>query len=557
MKRLFFAPLLASVLLAGCGATPDSGASSRPTATSTGPVLFDDLGSYSRPLSGAAPAVQRWFDQGMRLVYAFNHQAAAEAFAEAARLDPACAMCLWGQALALGPNINAPMLPEALVPAHDLSRRALALAGSAAPADRALIEALAQRYVADPPDDRSALDHAYAQAMAQVVRAHPDDLDAAVLYAEALMDLSPWSYWGRDGEPLEHTQALVAALESVLARDPRHIGAIHYYIHAVEASPDPGRAEPHADTLEALAPGAGHLVHMPAHIYIRVGRYHDATLNNLRATEADDRFLAICGSGSGSNGVYPLGYVPHNWHFMAMSAGLEGNARMSLHAARQTAARVDAALLDELTFLQAFLVTPLQAQVRFGRWDEILATAQAPDARPYPRAIWHYARGLAWLARGDTAAAAAELARLEAIAGDPALAQVWVSTPNTAVPVVAIATDVLRGELAAAHGRFDEAADLLRRAADAEAALGYMEPPDWALPVRQTLGAVLLAGGRAADAEAAFRADLARWPENGWSLRGLEAALRAQQRGDEADAVQARFAAAWQWADTALDGPRL
>lgn len=555
MKRLILAPVLAGLLLAGCGATPDPAAGSRPAAAGAGPVLFDDLGGYSRPLSGAAPAVQRWFDQGLRLVYAFNHQAAAEAFAEAARLDPACAMCLWGQALALGPNINSPMLPEALVPAHELSRRALALAGRAAPADRALIEALAQRYVADPPADRSALDRAYAQAMAQVVRAHPDDLDAAVLYAEALMDLSPWSYWGRDGQPLEHTQALVGALESVLARDPNHIGAIHYYIHAVEASPDPGRAEPYADTLEALAPGAGHLVHMPAHIYIRVGRYHDATLNNLRATEADDRFMAVCGSGS--NGVYPLGYVPHNWHFMAMSAGLEGNARMSLHAARQTAAKVDAALLDELTFLQAFLVTPLQAQVRFGRWDEILATAQAPDGRPYPRAIWHYARGLAWLARGDTAAAAAELAALETIAGDPALAQVWVSTPNTAVPVVAIATDVLRGELAAARGRLDEAVAALERAAGTEAALGYMEPPDWALPVRQTLGAVLLAGGRATEAEAAFRADLATWPDNGWSLRGLERALRAQQRGAEADAVQARFATAWQWADTPLDGPRL
>jgi hypothetical protein len=390
--------------------------------------------------------------------------------------------------------------------------------------------------------------------MAQVVREHPDDLDAAVLYAEALMDLSPWSYWGRDGEPLEHTDAIVATLESVLARDRAHIGAIHYYIHAVEASTQPQRAEAYADTLERLAPSAGHLVHMPAHIYIRVGRYHDATLNNLRATEADQRFMAVC---RGSNGVYPLGYVPHNWHFMAMSAGLEGNARMSLHAAEQTAQRVDHALLDELSFLQAFLVTPLQAQVRFGRWDAILAQAAPPAQQLYPRAIWHYARGLALLARDQPEAAELELQRLTALADNPALAAVWLSSANIATPVVAIARDVLRGELAAHRGDVDGAVAALEQAIAGEDALGYMEPPDWALPVRQSLGAILLEAGRAADAEQAFRADLKTWPENGWSLRGLEQALAAQQRADEAAVVAARFQTAWQWADTPLDAPRL
>jgi tetratricopeptide (TPR) repeat protein len=545
--------LLIAVLtvVAGCGArsVPTNAA---PSAAE--PTLMAGLGSYSRPVPGVSDEVQRWFDQGLRLVYAFNHQAAADAFAQAAKLDPDCAMCLWGQALALGPNINSPMLPEAIEPAHAVSQRALALAGSAAPADQALIRALALRYVAQPPADRKELDRAYAAAMAQVVRDHPADLNAAVLYAEALMDLSPWSYWGRDGEPLEHTDAIVATLESVLARDRSHIGAIHYYIHAVEASPEPQRAETYADTLEQLAPSAGHLVHMPAHIYIRVGRYHDATLNNLRATEADQRFMAVC---RGSNGVYPLGYVPHNWHFMAMSAGLEGNARMSLHAAEQTAQRVDAALLDQLTFLQAFLVTPLQSQVRFGRWDAILAQPEPPAQQPYPRAIWHYARGLALLAGNQPEAAELELQRLTALADDPALAAVWLSSSNIATPVVAIARDVLRGELAAHRGDVDGAVAALEAAVAGEDALGYMEPPDWALPVRQTLGAVLLQAGRAPAAEAAFRADLATWPENGWSLRGLEQALAAQQRDDEAAAVRARFDVAWQWADTPLDAPRL
>lgn len=547
LRTILLIALLTAV--AGCGAR------SAPTAAQPDaePVLMAGLGTYSRPVPGASDEVQRWFDQGLRLVYAFNHQAAADAFAQAAKLDPDCAMCLWGQALALGPNINSPMLPEAIAPAHEVSQRALALAGSAAPADQALIRALALRYVAQPPADRKVLDRAYATAMAQVVRDHPGDLDAAVLYAEALMDLSPWSYWGRDGEPLEHTDTIVATLESVLGRDRAHIGAIHYYIHAVEASTQPQRAEAYADTLERLAPSAGHLVHMPAHIYIRVGRYHDATLNNLRATEADQRFMAVC---RGSNGVYPLGYVPHNWHFMAMSAGLEGNARMSLHAAEQTAQRVAPALLDELSFLQAFLVTPLQSQVRFGRWDAILAQSAPPAQQPYPRAIWHYARGLALLARDQPEAAAAELAALSTLADEPALKSLWLSSSNTAAPVLAIARDVLRGELAARRGDIDGAVAALEQAIAGEDALGYMEPPDWALPVRQSLGAILLEAGRAADAEQAFRADLKTWPENGWSLRGLQQALLAQRRVDEAAAVGARFDVAWQWADTPLDAPR-
>lgn len=551
-RHLFAAVLLITgVCLSACRSpAPASG-----DATTSPPRLFGDLGGLSRPVSGANDEAQRWFDQGLRLVYAFNHEAAARSFAEAVRLAPDCAMCHWGHALALGPNINMPMLPDDVSPAWTSSRRALALAGSASATERALIEALAVRYVEHSATDRSALDRAYAQAMAAVVRAHPDDLDAAVLYAEALMDLSPWSYWGKDGTPLEHTSAIVATLESVLIRDPAHIGAIHYYIHAVEASTDPGRAERYADTLERLAPGAGHLVHMPAHIYIRVGRYHDASLNNLRATEADQRFLAFCGSGS--NGVYPLGYVPHNWHFLAMSASLEGNARQTLNAAKQTARRADYTQLDALSFMQQYVVAPLHAQVRFGRWDEILAMTEPPSPQPFVRGIWHYARGLAELAHGRDEAAAQELAALTQIAADPSLAGIWLSTSNTAAPVLTIARDILTAELAAVRGQIDEAIASFAKALATEQTLGYMEPADWPLPVRHGLGAMLLGADRASEAERVYLDDLKQWPENGWSLAGLEQALRAQSRDGDADAVQARFKQAWRHADVEIATSRL
>jgi tetratricopeptide (TPR) repeat protein len=548
---LFLSAGFLTALVACRGPAPVNGDAAMPSP----PRLFGDLGGLTRPVSGADDEAQRWFDQGLRLVYAFNHEAAARSFAEAVRRAPDCAMCHWGHALALGPNINMPMLPDDVSPAWTSSRRALALAGDATPVERALIEALAVRYVEHIPDDRGGLDKAYAETMADVVRTHPEDLDAAVLYAEALMDLSPWSYWGKDGTPLEHTPAILAALESVLTRDPAHIGAIHYYIHAVEASPDPGRAERYADTLESLSPGAGHLVHMPAHIYIRVGRYHDASLNNLRATEADQRFLAFCGSSS--NGVYPLGYVPHNWHFLTMSASLEGNARQTMNAAQQTARRADQAQLDALSFMQQYVVAPLHAQVRFGRWDEILAATEPPSPQPFVRGIWHYARGLAELSRDRSEAAAEELAALTRIAADPAMAEIWVSTPNTAAPVLAIARDVLAAELAAARGHIDEAVASFTRALVTEQALGYMEPPDWPLPVRQRLAARLLDADRFHEAEQVYLDDLKQWPENGWSLAGLERALRAQGRGDEADAVRRRFRTAWAHADVEIAASHL
>lgn len=517
------------------------------------PVLFDNFGDLHRDIGSQVPAAQRYFDQGLRLAYGFNHEAAGRAFAEAARLDPACAMCVWGQALVLGPNINQPMLPEAIAPAARLVALATARANAARPVDRALINALGKRYADPAPTDRKALDLAYAMAMADVVRAFPEDDDAATLYAEALMDLSPWAYWTADGKPAEHTGALVAALERVLQRNPRHIGAMHYYIHAVEASRTPERAEPYADALADLAPGSGHLVHMPAHIYIRTGRYHDATLANLAATTADAAFLAVC---HGSNGIYPLGYVPHNWHFATMTASLHGSRTLALRAAEQSAQRADVDQLQVLSFMQQFLVAPLFTQVRFGQWDAILAQGEAPAALPYPRGVWHFARGMAHARRGEIIEAQRELSALETIAADPALLQVKLWEINAADRVLAVAVPLLRGELALAKGQREAGLEELRTAMSAEDELLYNEPADWPLPVRPYLGAALLDAGNAREAAAAYAQDLATYPDNGWSLYGLAKAQRALGNEHAAKQNERRFADAWQWSDTRLRASR-
>ncbi|GAB3346633.1 hypothetical protein [Marilutibacter aestuarii] len=520
---------------------------------SDAPPLFDDFGSLHRDIDTDVAAAQRYFDQGLRMTYGFNHEAAGRAFAEAARLDPACAMCAWGQALVLGPNINMPMDPAQAAEARRLADAALALKSHATDADRALIEALATRYADPAPEDRASLDRAYADAMADAYRRFPADDDIATLYGEALMDLSPWVYWEADGAPGANTPAILGAFEAVLARNPAHIGAAHYYIHAVEASPDPGRAERHADLLGTLAPGSGHLVHMPAHVYIRVGRYHDATLSNFAATSADEAFLSVC---RGSNGVYPLGYVPHNWHFATLTAGLHGSSTLALQAAAQTARRADPAQLDAMSFMQQFVVAPLMTQVRFGRWDEILATAGPPAEATYPTAIWHFARGMARVRTGALDQARTDLEALRAAAADPAMAGLVLWDINGADRVLAVAEAMLRGELALAAGDREGGIAALREAAAVEDGLNYNEPADWPLPIRPYLGAALLEAGRAADAAAVYREDLVTYPENGWSLRGL--ALAEQARGDAAaaNAARRRFDNAWQWADVDLVASR-
>lgn len=552
IRRSLFLPLLAAVL-AACDPSPQA---ARNGATETVALpLFETFGDLHHDVASRVPLAQRYFDQGLRMAYGFNHEAAGRSFAEAARLDPQCAMCVWGQALVLGPNINLPMDPAHAKNATALAARAASLAATARPVDRALIQALQLRYADPAPADRAPLDRAYAEAMAQVVAQFPEDDDAATLYAEALMDLSPWAYWEKDGAPGQFTPRLLGELERVLARNPRHIGAMHYYIHATESSPAPRRAEPYADALAKLAPGSGHLVHMPAHTYIRVGRYHDATLTNLAATTADKDFLAMC---RGSNGVYPLGYVPHNWHFATMTTGLTGSRTLALQAAEQTARRADRAAMGEapMEFMQQFVVTPLLTQVRFGDWDAILAdTATSPEL-PYPAAIRHFARGMAQARKGALVDAAREADALHAIAIDPAMANVSFFDINHADAVLRVADALLRGELLRARGKHAQAIAALREAAAAEDALAYNEPADWPLPVRPYLGAALLDAGNAKDAAAAFEQDLKTYPLNGWSLFGLAEAQQKLGQADAARETSQRQAAAWQWADAPLTAAR-
>lgn len=550
MARVLLTIFIAAAMVA-CQA-PES---RKATAAAAPPPLFDNFGDLHRDIGSKVPAAQRYFDQGLRLAYGFNHEAAGRAFAEAARLDPDCAICLWGQALVLGPNINLPMMPEAVAPAARLASEAHLMADAArSPADRALIEALATRYAASPPADRKPLDQAYADAMADVVRRFPDDDDAATLYAEALMDLSPWAYWDSAGKPTGQTKTIVATLERVLKRNPKHIGAMHYYIHAVEASRTPQRAEPYADALAELAPGSGHLVHMPAHIYIRTGRYHDATLTNLSATTADAAFLAVC---HGSNGMYPLGYVPHNWHFATMTASLHGSQVLAQNAAEQTARRADLKQLEALTFMQQFLVMPLLTQVRFGQWKEILAQTAPPADQPYPRAIWHFARGMAYARGGEEQKAQAELEALQKIAADPAMKEVLLGAINHADRVLAVAVPLLQGELALAKNQRKTGIARLRDAVKAEDALAYNEPADWPLPIRPYLGAALLDAGRASEASKVYAQDLVTYPKNGWSLYGLAKAQRKLGDMRSAKQTERRYKEAWQWSDTPLAASRL
>ena len=556
MNRLLLSLAAMSLLLAGCdGTTRSANVASATKDSEDTPPLLEGFGDLHRDIGSRSAQAQRYFDQGLRLTYGFNHEAAARAFATAAKLDPNCAMCIWGQALVLGPNINLPMDPSQAGQATALAAQAMQLLAHAKPADQSLIKALHQRYADPAPEDRSQLDQDYAAAMTAAANAHPDDDDIATLHAEALMDLSPWAYWEADGKPAANTPRLLAELERVLTRNPRHIGAMHYYIHATESSPTPERALPYADALAKLAPGSGHLVHMPAHTYIRVGRYNDATLTNFAATTADKDFLAVC---RGSNGVYPLGYVPHNWHFASMTAGLTGSRTLALQAATQTAQRADAASMGEapMEFMQQFVVVPLLTQVRFGDWDAILTDTSPTPSLPYPRAIRHFARGMAHARKGALAQAAQEAEGLHKIASDPAMANVSFFDINHADGVLRVADALLRGELLRTQGKSADALVVLREAAAAEDALAYNEPSDWPLPVRPYLGAALLEAGDAKAAVIAFDEDLKAYPHNGWSLFGL--AQAQQQAGDmkAAEATRARQATAWQWADAPLTAAR-
>ena len=545
--------LIAAALLGACSTQPAPHEHAGVAAPSGAPPpLFDDLGRYHRAITTTSPRAQAYFDQGLRLVYGFNHYEAQAAFHEAARLDPACAMCAWGVALTYGSNYNSPTDADREQGALSAVNQARVLAAVAAnDRERALIAALASRHSAAPGADRAALDRAYADAMREVSRRFPDDLDAATLLADALMNLRPWSLWTVDGAPQPGTEEIVVTLERVLAADPLHPGANHLYIHAVEASPDPRRAEPAADRLRGLMPGAGHMVHMPSHIYYRIGRYADAADVNVRAVAADRTYFAR----SQPSPIYRMMYYPHNLDFVWHAASLEGRGAECVRAAREFAAAVPAATVLEMPDMETAPAAPYFALVRFGRWSEMLAEPAPPARMLYVIGAWRYGRGLALLATGRRAEAASELAELQAVRRSVPAERTLAGFFKMS-DMLGLAALVLAGEIAARDGDPTAAVTHLAEAVRMQDEHWFTEPPPWYFPVRQALGAALLQAGRAAEAEAVYREDLRRNPENGWSLFGLAQSLRAQGKSTEAGAEDARFRRTWTRADVTLTASR-
>ncbi len=530
MRQLLLALLLAVV---GCSSTPLEG----------DPPPGEDLGRHHRAITTTSPEAQRAFDRGLVLVYAFDHAEAVHAFQAAARHDPDCAMAYWGIALAKGPYINRmTMDAEGVKVAWEAIEKARALEAGANPVERALMDALATRYAKDPPKDRAPLDLAYARAMRKVWNEHRDDTDVGTLFAESLMDLHPWDLWAF-GKPREETSELLATLDEVLARDPRHPGANHLYIHAVENSPDPAKGIPAADALRTLVPDAEHLIHMSSHIDVLVGRYDQAEDANLRAIAAAERVAARAPRAKGAT----LGV--HDWYSLAFACMMEGRSGAALEAARAVVAKAPPLDDAKAKIADVMFSEPLHVLVRFGRWEEILAEPQPRPAFLVQRALGHYARGVALGALGRLDEAEAE--QKEMVAAVAAVdSRTWGNNPATVV--LGIPGHMLAGELAFRRGRTDEAISELRSAVATEDGLKYNGPPDWMQPARHSLAAILLAAHKPEEAEAVLREDLRRFPENGWALNGLARCLRARGAEDEARGVDERFARAWARADVKI-----
>jgi len=539
MNRAKFVALAAPALLVAC-------AGPQPAVP-----LYEGLGAYRRAATGCSEAAQRYLDQGLALYYGFNHDEAIRAFRQAEALDPRCPMAPWGAALSAGPNINNMEMDEAASEAaHAAAQRALALVDRAAPSERALIRAVARRYAWPPPDDRRALDEAYATAMRAAWHAHPDDPDVGSLYAESLMDLRPWDLWSADGVPRPETPEVIATLDSVLARAPDHPGANHFYIHTMEASPNPERALLIADRLGGLVPAAGHLVHMPSHIYVRTGRYDKVVTANQDAIAADLRYLDASGTGRG--GFYSI-YRAHNYHFLAYGAMFDGRRELAMQAARDMVRELPLETVRAFPdFLDGFIATPVHVMVRFGLWQELLAEPPPPDDLVVTVAFRHYGRTVALSALGRVDEATAEFAKLRA--AFDAVPESRLIGNNAARTVLEIALPMAEGELEYRRGNHERAFALLRDAVRRDDALRYDEPWGWMQPVRHALGALLLEQGRVADAEAVYREDLFLHPGNGWALHGLAECQRRAGNAVEAAETQARFRAAWARSDIVIAG---
>jgi tetratricopeptide (TPR) repeat protein len=504
-------------------------------------TIMTGLGTLHHPVSTKSVQAQQFFDQGLRLIYAFNHDEAGRSFHRAAELDPKLAIAWWGVAEAIGPNYNDPASDERFAQANDAIQKAVDLSEGASPSEKAYIQALAKRFPADPKADRYKAAQEYRDAMREVVKNFPDDLDAATLFAEAGMNLHPWGLWHVDGTPEEGTEEVVATLESVLKRDPDHMGAIHYYIHSVEASRSPQRALAGANKLAAMAPAAGHLVHMPAHVYIRTGDYEAAVKTNQLAAAADRAYI----KASGVQGIYPMMYYSHNLHFIAMSAAMNGNYAEAKKNADMLATHV-APGVKEMPPLEGFMTIPIAVDVRFHKWESIMQTKQPDPSMQITTVFWRFARGMAAASKGNISEAEAEYKAVseaeKATSEDVSFAM---PVNNKAKDVLKIAENVLAAKIALAKKDDDGAIAHLQEAVAIQDTLKYNEPQDWFFPVRESLGAALLMKGDAPGAEKIFREDLDRNPRNPRSLYGLQQALKKQGRDYDAGFVEKQFNAAW------------
>jgi tetratricopeptide (TPR) repeat protein len=545
--------LLAILVLAGCQPIQQSATTDAP-APEVAPLL-GNLGDHSHAITTQSELTQQYFNEGLILTYGFNHALAIQSFQNGLTLDPNCAMCYWGIAYALGPNINAPMDPAAVPEAWAALQKALELAPNASEVEQAYIQALATRYSEDPNADRAALDLAYANAMRELTQRYPEDADAMALFAEALMDLTPWNYWSKEGEATEYTEEILATLEAALALDPNHPGANHFYIHATEASMDPGRALPSAQRLESLVPGAGHLRHMPAHTYWRVGMYADAARVNEQAITTDESTVGGTPDDR-THGFYALAYYPHNIHFLSTAAQMGGRSQAAIVTARKVAETIPDEAVAAVPPLQDFDSIPFFALVRFGKWDEILAEPQPLAEHQYTTGIWHWARGMAYVATGALDEAQSEYDAVMALAQSEEMKELGLPSFSTGAINLELAGHILAADLAGAAGDTDKQIAELEAAVQLQDGMPYIEPPAWYYPVRHMLGAALLAAERPAEAEAVYRADLQQYPENGWSLFGLMKSLEAQGNTAEATEVQQQFEQVWESADVTLTTTR-
>lgn len=522
----------------------------------TAAPLFEGMDVLHYPVSTKDSMAQKYFDQGLLLSYAFNHAEAARSFFHATRLDPECAMCYWGYAYVLGPNYNAGMEPDNYQRAFDAIQKAVALSSGATAKEKAMITAMSARYVKDPVEDRRPLDSAYMLAMKAVHKVYPDDVDIAAMYAESLMDMHPWDLWEPDGRSKPWTHEIIRAIEKAIQTNPKHPGGHHFYIHAVEASPNPEKALASAKAFDdGLVPTAGHLVHMPSHIYINTGHYHLGSLANIKAAQLDSSYVTQCHA----QGAYPVVYYPHNNHFLAATATLEGKSEWALDAAKKMSEQTNhtGMLLPPLATLQHYYSIPYFVQVKFGKWDEILNETLPDSALLYPRGVYHYARGMAYAGKNDLTLAQSELNKLMLIGHQDTLKKLTIWGFNSMYQIIQIAQKVLAADIEARKKNYTESVKLFREAIAFEDQLVYQEPPDWFFSVRHHLGAVLLEAKRPAEAITVYEEDLKTFPMNGWALYGLEQAYRDNKQQDMARETQKLFNDAWEHADIKLTSSRI